>query len=76
MGASATLPKGSFHEPDDPEADGQTEYRGSNCKTDLVAHGSLLITDYGGYLNRLTANCSDGDHVFAVSAYVNADPPS
>jgi hypothetical protein len=39
--AGELLPKGSLHEPDDPEADGQTEYRGGNCKTDLFAHESL-----------------------------------
>ena len=43
-GIEFSLPNGSLHEPDDPEADGQTEYRGSNCKTDLFAHESLLIT--------------------------------
>ena len=35
------LPNGSLHDPDGPEADGQKEYRGGNCKTDLFAHESL-----------------------------------
>ena len=58
------LPNGSLHDPDGPEADGQKEYRGGNCKTDLFAHGSLLNTDWR--LNWLAANSCDGHHAFAV----------
>src|SRR6516164_8710021 len=32
---------------DGPEADGQTQHRGCDCKTDVFAHGSLLVTIEG-----------------------------
>ena len=52
--AGELLPKGSLHEPDDPEADGQTEYRGGNCKTDLFAHESLEPVSDNSKVGRFT----------------------
>ena len=60
------LPNGSLHEPDDPEADGQTEYRGGNCKTDLFAHESLEPVSDNSKVGRFTkaaTKSSTGDAV-------------
>ena len=54
---------------DGPEADGQTQHRGSNRKTDVLSHGSLLAAPYrlATHICRIGANRCDGDHMLCVS---------
>jgi len=47
-GLGPTETSSRFNNPGDgPEADGQTQHRGCDRKTDVFAHGSLLVTIEG-----------------------------